>query len=257
MTGGSERSQLVGSDQFLMIVFLYIHPCAQADEIATFIVNNGGGLYDRQTIQERLSELDFTRTRSSTEAYQALLPHNIAREQQFLTLPPPLGVAGIQRRKLKDLDECSIYMEQCNPIYGYSHKMIRIRKAGHYVKGKKITIICAVEPGDPTLQANVDGSVENPRRYWKIYREGGTTQVRFAAFVDHVLQQLELSGLQNDNDRILMWDNLQSHLTPFIYQTVYGRPSPNRFRIVRRPPYQPKYGPIEYILLNLPSDYSK
>ena len=89
-------------------------------------------------------------------------------------------------------------------------------------------MIAAIEPGDPTLPPNVDGSTANPRRFYRIFTEGGTDQIRFSNFIDEVLQDFEQSGLAYDNDRILMWDNLQSHLTPLVYQTVQGCPSPNR-----------------------------
>jgi hypothetical protein len=74
----------------------------------------------------------------------------------------------------------------------------------------------------------------------------GTDQETFSDFVDYVLLQLETSGLPNDMNRVLLWDNLKSHLTGLVYNTVYGRPSPNQFSIIPRPPYQPKYGPTEY-----------
>ena len=86
MTGGTERHKLVGQDQFLMVFFISVYPDADADEVATYIVNNGGNVYDRQTISKRLQELGFTRKRASTEVYQAFLPHNILRVQQFWTL---------------------------------------------------------------------------------------------------------------------------------------------------------------------------
>jgi hypothetical protein len=34
-------------------------------------------------------------------------------------------------------------------------------------------------------------------------------------------------------------------------QLVEGRPTANRFDIGPRPPYQPKYGPIEYVFCEL------
>ena len=106
MTGGTERHKLVGQDQFLMVFFISVYPDADADEVATYIVNNGGNVYDRQTISKRLQELEFTRKRASTEAYQAFLPHNILRVQRFWSLPPPVGVANVRRRMLVDVDEC-------------------------------------------------------------------------------------------------------------------------------------------------------
>ena len=190
-----------------MCAFVYVYPRAKLDEIATFIVNNGGDVYSRQIVQSRLDELNMTRKKASTEAYQAFLPHNIAREERFWSQGPPLGVNGVLRRMLLDLDECGISLDQCNRKSGFAHKSVRIRDAGHYTRGKKLTVIAAVERGDPTLPPHMDGSVENPRRYWKITEEAGTTQAMFADFVDEVCTHLETSGLQNDNDRIFMLDN--------------------------------------------------
>ena len=87
----------------------------------------------------------------------------------------------------------------------------------------------------------------------------GTDQVTFSNFCDMICRSLEdfpaPGGI--DNDRIFMWDNLRSHTTALVYQTVEGRPTPNLFQIVRRPPYQPKYAPIEYIICQLTTELSR
>ena len=97
----------------------------------------------------------------------------------------------------------------------------------------------------------MDGSVENPRRWFFMFEDGGTTSELFSEKVDTVLRSLEASTRQLDMHRVLMWDNLRSHLTNQVYQTVYIRPSPNKFEIVPRPPYMPKYGPTEYAFAEL------
>ncbi|GKY94018.1 hypothetical protein MPSEU_000368600 [Mayamaea pseudoterrestris] len=74
----------------------------------------------------------------------------------------------------------------------------------------------AIEPGDPALPPNVAGSVDNPRRWFRTYMDPGTTAERFADFCN------------------------------IVCTTLVGRALPQRFRIIPRPPYQPKYGPIEY-----------
>ena len=45
----------------LLTVALQIYPDAEADEIGTFIYNNGGNLYSRTDICNRLKELKITR----------------------------------------------------------------------------------------------------------------------------------------------------------------------------------------------------
>jgi transposase len=76
--------------------------------------------------------------------------------------------------------------------------------------------------------------------------DAGTDQETFADFINEVLQSLKVSNLENDQHRVLLWDNLSAHMTALVYNTVHGRPTPNVFTIIPRPPYQPKYGPTEY-----------
>ena len=168
-------------------------------------------------------------------------------------MPPPVGVFGQARKKLIDTDECGISLEKTNKGIGHAHTTIRVRKPGHYTKDTKWTVICGIEPVDPTLPPNVDGSVQRPRRWFKVNGNAGTNQVAFAEFCEYMLTDIETNPTPNgnDNDRLLMWDNLGSHLTPLVYQTVQGRPTAIVFEIVRRPPYQPKYGQIEYIFCEL------
>jgi transposase len=248
--GGHQR-QLVGQDQLLMVIYLTAYPDAELEELAAYIVNNGGELHSTSTICRRLKELKLTRKKASIEAYQAFHPRNILRRDQFFGLPPPLGVNGIERRRLIDADECAVSIDQTNRRFGRAHSTIRVRKPGHYTKGKKLTIILFFEPGDPTLPANVDGSIENPRRWFFTFEDGGMTSEIFSEKVDTVLQSLEASNRPVDQHRILMWDNLRSHLTNQVYQTVYTRQSPNRFDMVPCPPYMPKYGPTEYAFAEL------
>jgi transposase len=233
---GGQPRRLVGRDQLLMVIYLTAYPDAELEEIAAYIVNNGGDLHSNSTICRRLKELKLTRKKASVEAYQAFNPVNIVRRDQFFSLPPPLGVNGIQRRRLIDADECSISIDQTNRRFGRAHTTIRVRKPGHYVKGKKLTIILFLEPGDPTLPANMDGSVQNPRRWFFTFEDGGTSSELFSQKVDTVLQTLEASTREVDMHRVLMWDNLRSHLTNQVYQTIYARPSPKQFEIVPLPP---------------------
>jgi transposase len=253
MTGGRQRTEIVGVDLLQMCIFLTAYPEAKADQIAMHIINNGGGIYDRPTISRRMTDLELSKKRGSTEAYQAFLPHNIVRLQRFFTMPPPVGVFGQLRQKYIDFDECGVSLDGTNPTIGHAHTSVRVRKPGFYTKDTKLTVICGVEPGDPTLPPHVTGSITRPRRWIRVNDFAGTNQVEFASFVDYVLTDIETNPVPNGNDdsRLLLWDNLAAHLTALVYQTVQGRPTPNVFEIVARPPYQPKYGPIEYIFCEL------
>ena len=51
MTGGKARDKLVGADQLLLSIVLYIYHNASADELCAFLVANGRQVYSRQKIQ--------------------------------------------------------------------------------------------------------------------------------------------------------------------------------------------------------------
>ena len=106
-----------------------------------------------------------------------------------------------------------------------------------------------VEPGDPRLPPHVDGSRERPRRWYWVRPVTGTTALDFSNFLNDVLTQLEQHPAPTgvDNHRVILCDNLSSHKSAIVVDTVDQRPSPNVFELVYRPPYQPKYGPIEYV----------
>lgn len=128
-------------------------------------------------------------------------------------------------------------------------KVHRVRKPGHYHHGAKITVLFAIEAGDPRLPPNQRGSVENPRRWCRCVRSLGTTTNIFRDFCELICSNIETNPVPNfdtDDHRILMWDNLTAHHSAYVHQTVTGRGGPNQFSIIARPQYHPKYAPIEY-----------
>ena len=250
MTGNKEAETLVGYDQFLLCLYSVAYPEASADEIAAFIYRNGGNLYSRSAITTRFNELEITRKVSSTEAHQAYLPQNVFKAQVFWNHPPPLGVVGIPRSKLLDFDEAGFSLEKVNRKRGRATKGIRVRKRGHYTRDKKITVRVAISPGDPNLPAHVYGSIENPRRWLEVSHDAGTTADDHSRLCETVMNDLDTSEPGNDT-RFFLWDNLISHHSPIVFQTVYGHQGPRRYQIIPRPPYQPKWAPVEYFFCQL------
>jgi len=247
--GNKECEILVGKSLFALVLYLKAaFPDALADEAATFIYNQTGSVYSRHQISCKMKGLGMTNKRVSTEAYQAFEPNNLLKFHQFWTLGGPLGVVGVRRCRLLDVDEFGIALQKTNRNSGHAHSSIRIRKPGHYCRNTKLTCLFAIEPGDPTLPAHIDGSIETPRKWIRIFRRGGTDEFMFAAFCDHICRSFETYPAPGDVDaeRVFLWDNLSAHKTALVYQTVEGRGGLNRFRIVCRPPYQPKVAPVEY-----------
>ena len=198
--------------------------------------------------------------KASTKAYQTLSPENQLRVQVFWNHGPPLGVKMVPRYKLIDVDDFAITLMKCNKKKGWALMCSRVRKYGHYKAGHKITVILAIEPGDPRLSQGMRGSVDNPRRWVRIIQNGGTTTIVFRDFCDYICTDIETNpvvGFGTDDHRVFLWDNLNSHHSAYVIQTVTGRIGPSQFSIVPRPPYQPKYGPIEYKICDLTHDVSR
>ena len=252
MSGNKSRVILTGLDQFLLIMCIYLHPRSKADQQAAFILANGGGeAYSRQDICRRLKELGVTRKVCSLESFQAFTPRNLLRARLFFTEGPRIGVRGIPRFKLTDTDEAKFSLVKIESKRGVSFSTQRLRDAGFYKKGaSSVNLIMTVEPGNPMIPDHQIGSLMNPRKWWKITVEN-TNQYVFSEYVDYVLSDIENNPLPGGFDRLryLMWDNLSAHLTPLVTATVELRDTAPDFRFVplRRPPYQPKYAPIEYI----------
>ena len=202
-------------------------------------------------MSRRLRELGLTRKVSSTEAKQASLPINLFKRDEFWTMPLPFEVNGCERRRLIDVDECGIELQRSNRKYGHSFSGVRVVKPGHYSRDTKLTIILAVEAGDPALPPEVRGSTANPRRWLRILVKAGTTTLDFNDFLRFVCDDIADNhpvGMVGNQSRVFLWDNLTSHCSPIIHQTVEGEYG---HLIVRRPPYKPLDAPIEYVFCSL------
>ena len=246
-TGNKQRGQIVGGDLLNLVIYITAYKDATQDEIATFIYNEGGALYSRPTISTRMQELDITKKKASTEAYQANSDDAQFRVYCFFNCPPPLGIYQVPRRKLIDVDEFGVTLEKCSRTGGWAVKVQRVRKDGHYKAGCKLTVLFAIEPGDPRLPPLARGSTSNPRRWIRCNRAVGTTNNLFRDFCDYICTDIETNNIPGtDLHRIFIWDNLQAHHCAYVHNTVMGRNNPSIFTIVPRPPYHPKYGPIEY-----------
>lgn len=259
MNGGAGRNNLVGEDQLLLSICLYIYPDASADEICTFIVANGGDVYSRPDITKRCNELGVTRKRSSRESYLAYTAKNVQKYLWFITLGPPLGVSSVRMARLIDIDETGFYLKSCSSKHGRGHSSCRVRYPGHYTrKEKKVNVVLGIEPGDAELPPNIDGSIQNPRR-WILVTQDNCDQYNFGDFIDAMLTNLETSPSPShlDDQRCLMWDNLSVHKTPYVTNVIHGRESNNHFFSVNRPPYRPKIAPIEFVFCELAAELER
>jgi len=259
MSGGAPREQLTGADQLLLSICLFIYPDAQSDEIAAFIHSSGGGIYTRPQITDRCTELELTRNRSSKESYDAFSPASIRSLRWYKTLPPPLGVHNVPIHSQLDMDETGIYLKKLSRNYGRGHKSSRVRCPAHYRRNEqKLNLILCVESGNPNIPAHMDGSMERPRKWFRLTNEN-VDQFIFGGFVNQTLTDIETNPVIGNYDmtKCLLWDNVIFHKTAFVTNIIEGRPSPNRFYTVDRPPYAPKLAPIEYVFCEIAAELEK
>jgi len=234
-TGGVVRYTLVGEHLFLLAVCRLLYPKCQADEVACFIAQNSANpiFYSRQQITERERELGLTRKKGSTTAWQALTAYNIKRRQLFWTFAYPIGVFGISRHDLIDIDEAGLWLEKKNPTFGKALSSVRVRAPGVYGHGEKWTLILAI---------NCAGF-----RYIRFEKVAGTTVEIYRDYVTDVVAALPQLGALNFKQYTIMHDNLGAHKEASVCNAITAA----GHRVICRPAYRPVDGPIEYVFNQL------
>ena len=251
-TGNRPSANIVGLDMFLMTIFLFAFPDATEDEIAACLYDQTQQIYSRQDVSRRLTELKLTKKKASTEAYQAFTPENIQKAEEFWSQGPPIGVHGVDRSRHIDIDEAAFTLEMTNRSTGHAHISIRIRKPGHYGRGNKCVVILGIEAGNPNILAGTRGSLMHPRHWIEILDTPGTTADQFENFVNVIGTDLANNPEHPDDaSRMYLFDNLASHKAPNVTTAIMSRNDGSTHMPVPRPPYQPKYGPIEYIFCEI------
>ena len=166
------------------------------------------------------------------------------RHQLYWTRPWPVGIHGIPQHQLIDADEFGLHLNAANRKYGSSPRGLHIRKPGNYDRGTfKLTIILAVETGDPDIADGDIGLVSNPRVWACVTTEPGTSAMAYCLFVEHVLNTY--NAIENPAlRRTLIHDNLTSHEVPEVYKALREC----GHHVVCHPPYWPQDGPVEYAI---------
>ena len=246
MTGNKAVSGLSGQYLLLLVMFKLIWPQSTYCECIAFIANESDDarIFSEKDVSLALRKLGYAMKITSTVAYQAFTKRNIYRRRLYWTRPWPLGIHRIPRRLLIDADEFGLHLNSANRKYGSSPRGMKIRKPGNYDRGTfKLTIILAVETGDPAIPAGVIGSVSRPRVWARVTTEPGTSAMAYCAFVEHVLNTYDVIA-NPALHRTLIHDNLTSHKAP----EVYGAVREHGHHVMCRPPYRPQDGPVEYAI---------
>ena len=200
--------------------------------------------YSHTAISRALKHLTFSRKRSSKVAHLAFTRKNLFRRKIFHTERFPVGKVGIPRARLIDVDECGLELRSTDQHYGHAVKGLRVVHPGNYTRDTKVTGIAAIEPGDPSLPEDVNGSMSRPHRWIRVSTEKGTMSDVYKTFLLHKVCD---SFNADEPQRTFMYDNLGAHTNPLLYREVKKR----GHRILCRPPYYPADGPIEWIFNQL------
>ncbi len=106
-----------------------------------------------------------------------------------------------------------------------------------------MTILLAVETGDPTIPDGDIGSVSNPHVWGRVNAVAGTSAKAYRTSIEHVLDTYD--AINNPAQwRTLIHDNLLLHKALEVYEAVRDR----GYCIVCRPPYRPQDGPVEFAI---------
>lgn len=244
-TGNRFASRLRGPDLIYLSMYRVAYPKASHAEINAFLyyVNFGDPtfrFYSHSQISKAEKLIGLSSKRGSTTAYRAFLAVNLQKRWVFWNLPYPMGIAGIRRRFIIDLDECGIFVDIVNRSRGKAFVGVRVRDFGPYEKSDKLNFICAV--------CGEDGNAQNQSRRWAdSWLAGGTTNDRMVDFVQMILD--DIGPANGNNFYVFTMDNLNSHKCAAVQNLIhlYGH------GVVYRAPYWAVDGPIEYVFNTLQS----
>ena len=226
-TGNDAAQVLRGHDEYLIAVYRRAYPKARADEVIAFVMNNSRvpRQLNRASITRCEQRLHLSRKAASTSAVQSELPINVLKARLYATAPPPLGIAGVNRNTVIDIDECALTLETPNRGFGKSAVGSRVTEPGPYGHSKKYTLIA--------------GIMADGRRWMSMTSLAGTSVVTFNQFVEMVCVALP----PGPPSMCFTWDNLSAHHSPLVAATVQAH---GHFAVARAP-YHPWTGAIEYI----------
>jgi transposase len=118
-----------------------------------------------------------------------------------------------------------------------------VRDIGPYGHSEKLNILVAITGEDAAPG-------QSAHRWADTWRNGGTTIVRFIAFIARILQDIGPGTPQNFH--VFTMDNLNTHRNLLVQQMIHAA----GHRCVFRAPYYPVDSPIEHLFNSIQVDLS-
>jgi hypothetical protein len=172
--------------------------------------------------------------RASVTARQAMLPINRQLRYNFWYLPAPYGIANIPKERQIDFDEAALFVELANRSRGKASLIRRVRDIGPYGHSEKLNILVAICGETPLIG-------QRGRRWIEMWRDGGTTVIKYLRFVEMVLDDIGPGTPQNFY--VFTMDNLSAHRNILVQQLIHSRGHVCVFRA----PYCAVDSPIEHL----------
>lgn len=98
--------------------------------------------------------------------------------------------------QLINIDETEFHLKGHAGNYGRGHISCRVRCFSHYKRYEpKLNVIMAIEPGNPNIDPELDGSTNRPRM-WVMVTQQNCDQWIFADFVNHVVNDIETNHIE-------------------------------------------------------------
>lgn len=229
-TGNAPASVLRGgAGLFYLLLFRLAWPKAKADHVRAFLFQVTGRIYAPADITRAEQRLGYKRRRTSTLSYNALAPLAQMRRYIFWNRPPPLGIVGVDKARIIDVDEFGVTLAKVDGRYAkvFAGDPHPVAPGAFHVKDSKLTVILAVAP--------------NGDRWFQIEQIPGTSAEMFAAFLENQVFPY-LPG--RPRRRLFLWDNLGSHTSPIVYNAVTCA----GHECQCRPTYRPEDAAVEYVI---------
>ena len=235
-TGNRSEREILGSDLEQLALYRSVYPEATNAECRAYLFNSQPhppaqtDPYSHSQLQRAENLLGLTRKNGSTTAQLAYHPDNLQKRDLYWTQPPPLGVAGVPRQNMIDIDEAGFKLEHSNRKFGKTPTALRCSQEGAYGRDEKLNLLLAIS-----------GDENDPMRWHDVWMNGGTTIAKFADFIQLILDDLAL----RHPGRVFCFtmDNLNSHKNPIVLNKIINAGHQYAFRA----PYWPVDGAIEYV----------
>ena len=232
------RSTLTPRDCQVLAQFICIYPQVTLVQLQQFLLIGLRVALSTSTICRELKRLGFSRKQINR---YSIYRRESDRLSWWTNPPSQNGCYGVPVDNLIDVDESKFTWESAERKYGYSFKGFRAKASGlvsitHLgchdqltftsqppTSGKAWNVILAISGGTGVVA------------YWIF--EGTTNEAVFQIFLSCML----FPALADGGSKVIMWDNLSSHLTKSVRENVLSA----GHMCISRPTHSPDFAPVE------------